>query len=202
MARINFRGARSQLHLIRPPGASDERVFLEKCVRCGECMKVCVTNGLHPTLWESGLEGVFTPRLVPRIGYCEYNCTLCGQVCPSGALPELTLEQKHETVLGTAFFDRNRCIPWAENRTCAVCEENCPVPDKSIILRPENVIDPITGESVVIQRPHVVIERCVGCGMCESKCPLPGESAVRVGPRRSPTDPGDVVLPSNNYPVT
>jgi len=201
LTKINFRGARSQLHLIRPPGASDEHVFLEKCVRCGECMKVCITNGLHPTFGEAGLEGIFTPRLVPRIGYCEYNCTLCGQVCPSGAIPELSVEEKHETVLGTAFIDRNRCIPWSENRTCVVCEENCPVPDKAIVLRPETLDDPVTGESAVIQRPYVEIDLCVGCGMCETKCPLPGESAVRVGPRRSPTDPGSTVLPGSIYPM-
>ena len=164
-------------------------------------MKVCIKNAIHPTMLEAGVEGFWTPYLKMQLGYCEYNCTLCGQVCPSGAIPELSLEEKHETVLGTAFIDRNRCIPWAQNRTCAVCEENCPIPDKAIVLRPENVVDPITGESAVIQRPHVVIERCVGCGMCESKCPMPGESAIRVGPRRSLTDPASTVMPGSDYPV-
>ncbi len=188
MSRMNFRGKRGQLYLIRPPGADDEETFLAKCVRCGECMKVCLTNGLHPTVWEAGLEGMFTPRLVPRMGYCEYNCTLCGHVCPSGAIPLLTEDEKHDRPLGTAFFDRTRCIPWAQNRTCAVCEENCPVPDKAIILRPEKVVEPMAGETVTVRRPYVVIDRCVGCGLCESKCPLPGESAVRVGPRLTETD--------------
>jgi len=188
VARISFARSRSQLHLVRPPGVGDETEFLAKCVRCGECMKVCLTNGLHPTFGEAGLDGIFSPKLVPRIGYCEYDCTLCGSVCPSGAIPRLTLEEKHETVLGTAFFDRNRCIPWAENRNCAVCEENCPIHDKAIILRPEQVVDSSTGESRTVKRPYVLIDRCVGCGICENKCPLPGQSAVRVGPRRTETD--------------
>jgi len=185
LTRLNFSRARSRLHLVRPPGVYDEQTFLAKCVRCGECMKVCVTNGLNPVVAEAGLDGMFTPRLVPRLGYCEYNCTLCGEVCPSGAIPRLfSVDEKHEVVLGTAFFDRNRCIPWAENRDCAVCEENCPVPDKAIVMRPEQVIDPVTGESREIERPYVITDLCVGCGICENKCPLPGEAGIRVGPRR------------------
>ncbi|OQX84532.1 MAG: hypothetical protein B6D63_04295, partial [Candidatus Latescibacteria bacterium 4484_7] len=70
--------------LIRPPGAVAENEFLERCIKCGECMKVCLTNGLQPTLTEAGLEGLWTPILVPRLGYCEYNCNLCSQVCPTG----------------------------------------------------------------------------------------------------------------------
>ncbi len=171
---------RVRLRLIRPPAAGDESEFLAKCVRCGECMKVCLTNGLHPTLFEAGLEGIWTPQLIPRIGYCEYNCTLCGQVCPSGAIKELTLDEKHETVIGTARFNTSRCIPWAENRDCVVCEEHCPVPDKAIVLRPTTVVDRLTGEEKIVKRPYVLEDRCVGCGICEYKCPLPGEAAVRV----------------------
>ena len=34
--------------VIRPPGAVEERAFLERCIRCAECMKVCPNNALHP----------------------------------------------------------------------------------------------------------------------------------------------------------
>src|SRR5215472_17463410 len=30
--------------LIRPPGSTTEDEFLGRCIRCGECMKVCPTN--------------------------------------------------------------------------------------------------------------------------------------------------------------
>lgn len=30
--------------LIRPPGSRKEKEFLSRCVKCGECMKVCITN--------------------------------------------------------------------------------------------------------------------------------------------------------------
>jgi polyferredoxin len=80
--------------LIRPPGALDEPHFLERCIRCGECMKVCPNNALHPTLMEGGLEALWSPVLVPRVGYCEPNCVLCSQVCPTGAIWEITEAQK------------------------------------------------------------------------------------------------------------
>ena len=80
--------------LLRPPGSVDETDFLSRCIRCGECMKVCPNNSLHPTLTEAGLEGLWTPTLVPRIGYCEPSCVLCSEVCPTGAIWQITPKDK------------------------------------------------------------------------------------------------------------
>ena len=121
--------------LIRPPGAPAEPDFLSKCIGCGACMKVCPTGGLQPALTEAGLEGLWTPVLVPKIGYCEYECNACGQVCPTGAIEPLKLAAKKDVRLGMATFDTSRCIPYALNEPCLVCEEHCPVPDKAIKLR-------------------------------------------------------------------
>ena len=63
------RGKRYNPDLVRPPGARSEKEFLARCTACGLCMKVCPTGGLQPALAEAGLEGIWTPRLVPRIGY-------------------------------------------------------------------------------------------------------------------------------------
>ena len=169
---------REHPYAVRPPGAR-ENDLLAKCIRCGKCMKVCPTAGLQPSLSESGLEGLWTPVLVSRLGYCDYSCNACGQVCPSEAIPDLTLEEKRQTVIGLAYIDQNRCIPWADNVDCIVCEEMCPVPDKAVKLDEVEVLN-AEGEQVVVKRPRVVRDLCIGCGICEYECPLNGEAAIRV----------------------
>jgi formate hydrogenlyase subunit 6/NADH:ubiquinone oxidoreductase subunit I len=131
-------------------------------------MKVCTTNGLQPTLLEAGLEGLWTPTLVPRIGYCEYNCTLCGQVCPTSAIKSLSIEEKKVWKIGIAYIDENRCIPFSMKTECLVCEEFCPIPEKAIVFRK------VGG----IRRPFVMEPLCIGCGACEAKCPLPDPAIV------------------------
>lgn len=164
--------------LLRPPGATDPD-FLSQCVRCGICIKVCPTSALQPSLTTAGWPGVWTPVLVPRIGYCDFSCNACGQVCPTGAIPRLTLEEKRRTVIGHAYVDRNRCLPWASGRSCITCEEMCPRPEKAIQLEEVQVTRP-DGQTITLQRPYVVQERCIGCGICENHCPLGGEAAIRV----------------------
>ena len=70
--------------------------------------------------------------VLSRLGYCDYSCNACSQVCPSEAIPDLTLEDKRQAVMGLAYIDQDRCIPWTDNVDCIVCEEVCPVSDKAI----------------------------------------------------------------------
>jgi len=180
--------------LIRPPGSAPESDFLARCIRCGQCMRVCPNNALHPTLLESGLEGIWTPILIPRIGYCEPTCTLCSQVCPTGAIAELTLKEKvgdkqtPPNRIGTAFVDRGRCLPCAMAIPCIVCEEWCPTSPKAIYLEERTVYDR-QGNMVTVRRPHVDPDLCTGCGACEYACPVVGKPAIyvtSVGESRSP----------------
>ncbi len=164
--------------LLRPPGSVAEAEFLRRCIRCGECMKVCIGGALHPALLQAGVSGLWTPLLVPRIGYCEYNCTLCGQVCPTGAIGLLNLQEKQKAVIGIAVFDKDRCLPFARGEECLVCEEHCPTGEKAIVFDEHNV--EVAGETRRIKMPRVVKQRCVGCGICETRCPLEGASAIRV----------------------
>ena len=186
-------GKSRDARLIRPPGALDETDFLSRCIRCGECMKVCPNNSLQPTLAEAGLEGLWTPMLTPRIGYCEPSCVLCSEVCPTGAIWKITPQEKGWVVgldgpgeqtsqpvrLGTAFYDRGRCLPWAMATNCIVCEEWCPVSPKAIYLQEAEIID-AEGNKKVVKQPHVDPSRCVGCGACEYACPLQEHPAVYV----------------------
>ncbi len=165
--------------LIRPPGAVPEKDFLKQCVKCGECMKVCITNGLQPTFLEAGMEGIWTPILVPRLGYCEYHCTLCGQVCPTGAIRKLSPKEKLNQKIGLAFIDKNRCLPYAEGASCIVCEEVCPLSPKAILLNQSDT-GGRNGKGNQVIRPHVDANSCIGCGICEKNCPVEGRSAIRV----------------------
>jgi polyferredoxin len=165
--------------LIRPPGVEDEDAFLARCIRCSQCMKVCPTSVLQPTLTQAGLAGLWTPMLVPRLGYCDYGCKACGDICPTDAIPTLSLEEKRQQVLGLARVDRDRCLPWAYDTPCIVCEEMCPVPEKAIQLE-EVTITGADGAPTVLQQPYVLRELCIGCGICETKCPMEGEAAIRV----------------------
>ena len=162
--------------VIRPPGSIPEEKFVNACVRCGNCMKVCITNGLQPVMMDSGIAGVWTPHLVPEIGYCEYECTLCGEVCPTQAIRQLTVAQKEKARLGVAVIDHKTCIAWDGNDECIVCEEHCPVSDKAIKVREEIV----NGKKIF--RPTVDVDLCIGCGICQNKCPVRPVRAIRVNP--------------------
>ena len=176
--------------LLRPPGSLDEGDFLQRCIRCGECMKVCPNNALHPAIAEAGPEGLWTPVLVPRIGYCEPSCVLCSQVCPTGAIWEISPKEKGWTTgtgtaasqpirLGTAFYDRGRCLPWAMAVECIVCEEWCPASPKAIYLETAVVTDD-QGAAKTVRQPRIDPERCLGCGACEYACVLSDRPAVYV----------------------
>ncbi len=180
LARLfRFRLPDAQARVLRPPGVRNEQEFLRKCVRCGECMKVCLKNALYPALFQTGLEGIYTPLFMPRLGYCEYSCTLCGQVCPTGAIPDLPVEAKRREVIGKAVIDRNHCLPYAGNVNCIVCEEHCPMPGKAIRAETEKVAGE-DGRPTILRKPYVVAELCIGCGICENVCPIEGKSAIEV----------------------
>jgi len=140
-------------------------------VDCQRCVRVCHTAAIHPDRSFAASPSECTA------------CLDCVEVCPTGAIPELPLEEKRRIVIGIARIDEKRCIPFAENRDCLVCEEMCPVSDKAIKLEAEPVINS-SGQLITVRRPAVINDRCIGCGICETKCPVKGESAIIIHPAK------------------
>ncbi len=154
---------------IRPPGAT-ESSLAGRCIRCGECARVCPTAAIQPVTAARAWDSTWSPHLALRHGYCDYACNACGQVCPTGAIPRLSLSDKQQQVLGVAAIDEERCIVFNGGRKCQACEQACPLPQKAIVLKRENGLD----------RPYVDESLCNGCGLCEHECPVAGRAAIRV----------------------
>jgi polyferredoxin/ferredoxin len=164
--------------LIRPPGSLPEPEFLDRCIRCGQCARICPTNVIQPDITRSGIEGVWTPALNMRTGSsgCQMNCTACSHICPTAAIRPISLDEKlgrgsfekaGPIRIGTAFIDRGRCLPWAMDRPCIVCQENCPVSPKAIFVkesfatvRDGNLdVAKISGSSMLLSRPVLQPDR-------------------------------------------
>jgi len=176
-----FTPRQSKFQLLRPPGAIPETEFLRTCIRCGECMKSCLTNTLQPCLWESGFSGLWTPKMDLRLAPCEQNCNVCGKVCPTQAIRSLSLEEKTHAKVGTAILRKEMCLVWSQNKLCLICDEICPY--NAIVFRP------VEG----YRRPVVIASKCNGCGFCEQRCPVKGESAIVVVPD------GEIRLKEGSY---
>lgn len=177
--------------LIRPPGSVEEEEFLERCIKCDQCINACPTNVLQPaTMEEGGFESLWTPVMNFNIGHCQLKCTLCSVVCPTGAIRTITVEEKMgkgafskegPIRIGTAFYDLGRCLPHSMEIPCVVCEEVCPVSPKAIQTKDEEVKD-VFGSLVVLNKPFIVPDLCIGCGICQTECPVTDQRAVYVTP--------------------
>ena len=181
--------------LVRPPGALPEKAFLSRCIKCGQCMRICPTNVIHPAGLQGGLEGLWTPVLNFRTGTsgCQFNCIACGNLCPTAAIRPISIDERQgrnhyaergPIKIGTAFVDRGRCLPWAMDTPCIVCQENCPVSPKAIQTREVfNTID--TGSKLIVAKADDLYIEFQGTG--------PGMNQFATG------DYFTVVLPSTDH---
>lgn len=155
---------------VRAPGSRPEEDFLARCLRCGACMRACPSLALQPVWLQSGVAGLFSPALDPRTGACLPECARCGEVCPTGAILALPLQEKKWARVGTAVLNRDLCLAWAEDKRCMVCKENCPY----------GAVDVVVQQGHVAPVPVVDEKRCWGCGFCEHHCPKPVSAIVVV----------------------
>jgi ferredoxin len=164
----------SKLLPIRPPGSVPEQQFLQMCIRCGECFKVCPYNVLQPLGFDQGLEGLWTPRVVADHAGCAPSCNACGQVCPTGAIRDLVLEEKRVARMGLAILNQQTCLPIAGREACQLCVDECNAAGYFAIdfTRMHTEVDdagqPIEDSGFLA--PVVAADRCVGCGLCQMSC--------------------------------
>jgi formate hydrogenlyase subunit 6/NADH:ubiquinone oxidoreductase subunit I len=126
---------------------------------------------LQPSLLSAGPRGLFQPRLDFHAGRCDFQCHVCSQVCPSGALLPLSLKEKQETRIGAAELALERCVVLTNGTACGACAEICPTGSAQMV--------PYRGELTI---PALRDETCIGCGSCEFVCPAAPVRAITVRP--------------------
>ena len=167
VARIKEPFARK--HPAAPAGAVSLDRLHAKCVSCHLCVSKCPGHVLQPAIMEYGLEGVMHPVMRFDKGYCLYECTLCGEVCPTGAILPLDAERKKETFIGHAVFRKRLCVVHTDDVECGNCADHCPAEAIRMVPSPDGR-----------RYPEVERELCIGCGRCEYVCPASPVSAIHV----------------------
>ncbi len=153
---------------VTPPGSLSHDHFTGKCIACYLCVGACPTNVIVPSFFDYGLEGFMQPKLDYHKSFCNFDCTRCTEVCPTGALTELDRDTKHITQLGIAKFMYESCIVTVDRTDCGACSEHCPT--KAVTMVPYNGL----------LLPEVNPELCIGCGACEFACPTEPYKAIYV----------------------
>ncbi len=154
---------------ISPPGSVSHDHLLDKCTSCHLCVSKCPSGVIKPAFTEYGLGGIMQPMLNFDNGFCNYDCTVCSEICPTGAIQCLKMEQKHITQTGQVHFIIENCIVYTDQTSCGACSENCPTQAVSMI-------DYKNGLTI----PHTETSICVGCGGCEYVCPAKPYKAIYI----------------------
>jgi len=157
---------------VMPPGAQDLYHFSDHCTACQLCVQQCPTEVLQPGWLDYGLTGLFQPRMDFTSGFCLADCTVCGNVCPTGAIFAMEKEEKRSVQTGIARYIKNLCVVVAEEKACSICAEQCPAGAIRMVDRLQNKI------------PEISERYCTGCGACEYACPARPERAIYIESNR------------------
>ncbi len=159
---------------VRPPGSVPEESFLQMCIRCGECLQACPNDVLQPMAFEQGAEGLWTPRVNADWSGCEPSCNNCCQVCPTGAIRDIPLEEKRVARMGLAEVNEKTCLPYAGQEECQLCVDECKASGYDAIefmtVGTETDEQGVPIEGTGMLAPVVLAEKCVGCGLCQTRC--------------------------------
>jgi len=154
---------------VTPPGSRNLERFKDKCTACHLCVTRCPSHVLRPTALEYGFGYMLKPRMAYINSFCNFECTICSEVCPTGAIMPISTEEKKTTQIGIAHFDDSLCVVSVKDQDCGACSEHCPTQAVHMV--------PYKGTLTI---PKVENELCVGCGGCESICPVRPERAIVV----------------------
>lgn len=164
--RMRKRGKQSP---IIPPGGISRDRFSQKCTGCHLCVVKCPNQILRPAGLEYGFNYMLKPHIVYEKAYCNYECTICADVCPNHALKEMTKDEKATTQVGVAHFEKDICITYVDGTDCGACSEHCPTQAVKMI--------PYKGS---LRVPEVNPDICIGCGGCEYICPVRPNRAIHI----------------------
>lgn len=162
---------RSRRLPIPPAGAVSVARFTTLCTACHLCVSGCPAHVLYPSFIEYGAAGLFQPKLDFESGYCTYDCTRCSEMCPTGAIMPLSVDQKKTVQVGKATFVKEDCVVVSLKKDCAACSEHCPTKAVHMV--------PYEG---ALSIPALDNEICVGCGACEHACPTTPQRAIYITP--------------------
>ncbi len=154
---------------VSPPGSLSIDHFVSACTACQLCVSACPTNVLQPSILDYGVLGFMQPAMNNTLNFCNYECTRCGEVCPSGAILPLTVEEKKLTQIGKVHFIKENCVVYTEDTACGSCSEHCPTQAVYMVPYKEGITIPEVDESI-----------CIGCGACEFACPTRPFRAIYV----------------------
>ena len=142
---------------LRPPGAVDEDLFLERCTGCADCVEACPHDAIQ-TLPRND-----TPVIFPG----ESPCKLCEDLpcigaCTTEAL--LPVADRFQVNMGVAKVFSKICTAEAG---CNACVSKCPTEALSMDFASYHI--------------RVDDSVCVGCGICQYICGTVNDrSAIRI----------------------
>jgi len=136
---------------IRPPWSLPEEIFVERCTRCGDCIRTCPQHILN-----AGCGGF------PQVDFSRGECLFCGdcaRVCVARAL-----SGRQETRAGSAPWSVRARIGESclalRGVECRCCADPCEA--AAIRFRPV---------ASGVAQPALDAATCNGCGACFGVCP-------------------------------